>query len=251
MDEKLQDRIDGYILGRMSFEDEKRFERELEENIELQEQYNYTRLLKETLCEYAELQELMGQWDKEIEEELLEEEQQVAACAAIPAYDDSTRDIPAKPNRNNMWFWISGIAAVLVVGLFVINPILSDSEYQYCSIAKDIARNGEDDLNLIDSLLINQKYSEALIEIEDEIQEMNSVINVDSNMKDTLDPDLLEQIEYERHRIKMRFDDLNWMKVYALLGLERKSEAISLLELLKSKEGYYQEKADSLYNSLK
>ena len=83
MDNKLQDRIDDYVLGRMSEDDKILFEKELETNVELREQYNYTKLVKESVCEQAMLDELMEQWDEEIEQERTVERELASACSDI------------------------------------------------------------------------------------------------------------------------------------------------------------------------
>ena len=248
MNDNLQDRIDEYVLGHMSVEDKERFEEELIENKDLREQYNYTRLLKDTISEYAELQELMNQWDKDIEEEHDDEESFVAASAVL---DDEQTTIPQKVNKKKILYWFFGVAAVLVIGLFMINPFFIESDFQYNScIEWGSVRNAGNEFIQIDTLLINKKYNEALCKI-DSLEKEIKISDIYDGINDTLDIELKEEIEYNKQVLKIHSDDLRWMKIYALLGLKRKSEAILLLEQLKSNEGFYKEKADSLYNILK
>jgi len=45
-------------------------------------------------------------------------------------------------------------------------------------------------------------------------------------------------------------DDLTWMKANALIGLDRKKEALKLLDKLRKGSGEYKEKAEELYKKV-
>lgn len=260
MDEKLQDRIDEYILGRMSAEEQKSFEEDLKKDVQLKEQYNYTKIVKDTITEHALLKTRMFLWDKKIEEE----QQLNVACsqrpaanerpAAIPAMEQERKVAAAKPSRR-IWLWASGIAAVLVVGLFVINPFsTSDSDLHYTGIMKDNAVRAGGDLGEIDNLIANKEYDKALALIEQEeknLISMNGVASPNYNTmpNDTTDTETQEQEEYERQELQQRRDDLAWMKANALIGLGRKKEALAILDTLRM-GGEYKDKADSLYKQI-
>lgn len=243
MNEQQQDKIDEYLLGRMSVEGKKRFEQELLENKCLREQYNYTRLLKETISEYALLQERMSRWDRE-----MEEEQQNEKLLEVAAVSDASSGMAVKFKNLRIWIWISGIAAVLVVGLFVINPfIIKPQLYYSCSSSEEFVANGENDLSMIDSLLINKDFKEALARIEKAEKELYA-ISFEENQPLSIEQQ--EQFKSEKQDLKRRLDDLTWLKINAFLGLDRKEEALTLLRELMKGDGYYKEKADSLYNGL-
>lgn len=319
MNEKLQDRIDNYLLGQMSAEEVKKFAEDLNSDPQLLEQYNYTKMVRDTVCEQATLEELMNQWDEEIEEERGQEEWEAAACAAAPeltapeaygitadaqiheaesgiwereevsfmgkpehacAEDNAgvpeqrmaeaqreqallrpmagvvypTSKRPATPPQRPMrrWlYWASGIAALLAVGCFVTLPLMQDgTEYMQGPILPaGTARNGGD-LAQIESLILNKDFGKALTAIEEAEKEMQATAPAFAPA-DTLDDELREQMAYEANERQLRTEDLKWLKVYALIGLEREQEALSLLDQLRNGDGEYKESAGKLYLKLK
>ena len=50
--------------------------------------------------------------------------------------------------------------------------------------------------------------------------------------------------------LKDKLDELKWLKVYALIGVGRRDEALGLLSELANSDGAYQKSADSLYDVL-
>lgn len=340
MNEKLQDRIDNYLLGQMSAEEVKKFAEDLNSDPQLLEQYNYTKMVRDTVCEQATLEELMNQWDEEIEEERGQEEWEAVACAAASelidpeAYGVTTDALiheaesgkrereevsfrgmsdcdcaeeragvperwraeaqreqalrrpmagavrpaskrpmaspqrpatppqrpmaspqcPATPPQRPMrrWlYWASGIAALLAVGCFVTLPLMQDdAEYMQGPILPaGTARNGGD-LAQIESLILNKDFDKALTAIEEAEKEMHATAPAFAPA-DTLDDELREQMAYEANERQLRTDDLKWLKVYALIGLEREKEALSLLDQLRNGNGEYKESAGKLYLKLK
>lgn len=319
MNEKLQDRIDNYLLGQMSAEEVKKFAEDLNSDPQLLEQYNYTKMVRDTVCEQATLEELMNQWDEEIEEEREQEEWEAVACAAAPEqaipeaygvmtdaqiheaesedwereevsfrgksdcdYAEESAGMPeqrmaeaqreqalrremerqaiqvqehasASPERpmRHWLYWASGIAALLAVGCFVTLPLMQDgTEYMQGPILPaGTARNGGD-LAQIESLILNKDFGKALTAIEEAEKEMHATAPAFAPA-DTLDDELREQMAYEANERQQRTDDLKWLKVYALIGLEREQEALSLLDQLRNGNGEYKESAGKLYLKLK
>lgn len=255
MDERLQDKIDRYILGRMSAEERKTFEEEHAKDSKLREQYNYTKIVKDTVCEHAELEQLMKEFDKDIEEE-----RRPIVAAAIPAgrvvnYNATPKqeESTTKTHRR-IWLWASGIAAILIVGLFVVNPFsaLEEPELQYTSIMSGTAARDGSDLSVIDRLIVDKKYSKALAMIEDAEHKMDKVTYQDKTYKkfENYGEEEKEQMEYEKLAQQQRKDDLTWMKANALIGLGRKDEALKLLDQIRHGDGEYNVKADALYNKI-
>lgn len=333
MNEKLQDRIDNYLLGQMSAEEVKKFAEDLNSDPQLLEQYNYTKMVRDTVCEQATLEELMNQWDEEIEAERGQEEWEAVACAAAPEqaipeaygvmtdaqiheaesedwereevsfrgksdcdYAEESAGMPEqrmaeaqreqalrremerqaiqaqehaaesleRPAANiehelvspthpmRRWqYWVSGIAALLAVGCFVTLPLMrDDAEYMQGPILPaGTARNGGD-LAQIESLILNKDFDKALTAIEEAEKEMHATAPAFAPA-DTLDDELREQMAYEANERQLRTDDLKWLKVYALIGLEREKEALSLLDQLRNGNGEYKESAGKLYLKLK
>ena len=95
MDNNFQDRIDEYLLHGDSLSEEAKaqFLKEIEEDEEKREQYEFTKNVKQAMISRGEKLKAMTEFQKEI-----------------------------KHSRRKSWLWISSIAAILVVGFFAINP---------------------------------------------------------------------------------------------------------------------------------
>lgn len=100
MDNNFQDRIDEYLLHEdtMSEEAKAQFLKEIEENTEKKKQYEFTKNVKEALKSRGDKLKAMTEFQKGI-----------------------------KHGRRKSWFWISSIAAILVIGFFAINPLFVEN----------------------------------------------------------------------------------------------------------------------------
>lgn len=104
MDKDFQDRIDEFLLhgNKMSEEDKAQFLKEIEEDEEKREQYGFTKNVKKAFESRGEKLKAMTEFQKEYE----------------------TRDDKSKFRKKLVWF--SGIAAILVIGIFAIKPSFVD-----------------------------------------------------------------------------------------------------------------------------
>ena len=100
MDNNFQDRIDEYLIhgGTMSEEAKVQFLKEIEEDAEKMEQYEFTKNVKQAMISRGEKLKAMTEFQKEI-----------------------------KHGRRKSWLWISSIAAILVIGFFAINPLFVEN----------------------------------------------------------------------------------------------------------------------------
>ena len=125
MNNNFQDRIDEYLLhgDTMSEEAKAQFLKEIEENNEKKEQYEFTKNVKEALKSRGDKLKAMAEFQKENE---AQDEKRMRACSCpCPEYKE-TEDIKIVGHKSNFrkkLVWFSGIAAVLVIGFFVINPL--------------------------------------------------------------------------------------------------------------------------------
>lgn len=121
----FQERIDEYILGRMSDEEKAQFEAEVNQDESKKEQLEFTRNIKDAISsredKLAKMRMMKRNYDYE--------HRQVAAtmlptgtndCCYAPQYA-----VKKKPSRR-IWWWASGIAVVLVIGLFVVVPFRNE-----------------------------------------------------------------------------------------------------------------------------
>ena len=109
----FQDRIDEYLLhgDTMSEEDKAQFLKEIEEDAEKKEQYEFTKNVKQVMISRGEKLKAMTEFQKEM-----------------------------KHSNRKTWLWISSIAAVMVGGFFAINPLLVETS------SHDNVRGDENDV---------------------------------------------------------------------------------------------------------
>lgn len=111
MDIKFQDRIDQYLLHRDQMTDEEQalFLQELADDAEKREQYELTCNVKTALTSRAEKLRAMAEFQHNNE-----------SASFVPT--EATVVAKSTTNHRKMWMWVSGIAAVAVVGFFLSAP---------------------------------------------------------------------------------------------------------------------------------
>ena len=141
MDNNFQDRIDEYLLHEdtMSEEEKVQFLKEIEEDAEKKEQYEFTKNVKQAMVSRGEKLKAMTEFQKE---NGTQDEKRVTACSC-PEYRQ-TEDIKIVGHKSNFrkkLVWFSGIAAVLVIGFCAINPLFIEK-----NSPTDNVRGGENDV---------------------------------------------------------------------------------------------------------
>lgn len=253
---EYQDRIDEYLLHRMTDEERIAFENEVNSDKELQEQLSFTEDVRQSLSsrneKLAKMKEWQDDYDWEEGNRVLAAEKYRATGSGYnncPAQTvDETRSMPRSSGRK-LLYWISGIAAMLVVGFFLIQNLYvanSPNEYMPSPRMNDMRLRAGGDNSDIELILSQKKYNEALEMIEetclalkDDSLELVQDVTIDAKRK-----------EYDLQIVKVKQDELKWLKAHALLGLHNKEAALLLLDGLRNEEGYYQTAADSLYNHI-
>lgn len=231
-----QDKIDEYLLNRMLDDERLAFEKEVGENAELRKQLEYTQSVQEAVTSRSEMLAAMREWENDYH---WENERVAVAHAANEA---------THPTKKWLVYWISGVAAVFIVGLFFLfrpegSPPISNPTH-------DVMLNSSNsrgwNYSSIDDMLQQKCYEEALayIDLESDSIQMDSI---DIVMNYTLDR---EELGREMMLIKERQNELKWLKVQALIGLNRLEETLMLLDSLRNTEGDYKRQADSLYHHI-
>ena len=246
---EFQDHIDNYLLGRMSDEDSKAFEQELKLNEELREQMEFTKDVQTATKSRNEKLAKMQEWEDDYE---WEDDRGVAAARYRPTGSgfescpapsiEHARIMPRSSGRKYL-YWISGIAAIFIVGFFLIHNYMGSEEdmmFNSSSIEYSTMRGGGNYEN-IEKLLVDKNYEDAMKQIKiEEAKIAEQRIATDSIPDD-------ERRAYDQMLIQEKADELSWMKVYALLGVGKRDDALQILDGLRHTEGEYKEKADSLY----
>lgn len=120
MRKDFQDRIDDYILNRMSVEENIQFEAEVNQDESKKEELEFTRNVKSAISsrqsKLTELRKMKMTYEKE-------QEQLLGQTACVLCDSETERGFTNKKTTKRFWgWWGVGIAASLLVGLFVINP---------------------------------------------------------------------------------------------------------------------------------
>lgn len=121
----FQDKIDEFLLhgDTMPEEEKAQFLKEIEEDKEKKEQYEFTKNVQRALVSRGEKLKAMKMFQQEYERQRL---RPVVNYAPAPA-DVFTGNIrPKKNGQRKVWLWISSIAAVFVAGFFAINLLFVD-----------------------------------------------------------------------------------------------------------------------------
>ncbi len=235
MKQDIQDKIDQYLLGKMSEMDRLAFEQELDKNQELKEQFNFTQKVKEAITSRNRKLAQIREWKDAYE---------------IKHMDDTNNDGESHNSKRHYIYWISGIAALFVVGFFLFSPTASDTKDGngspiYVSVSS--LRSGEDNTDV--AKLINEgNYNSALEKIEEKEKKIESEILETEQEKANMNEEEYSDTQ-EVHEIQM--DELSLLKAYALFGLKRSKEAMTVLDGLRQRESKYKAQADSLYNLYK
>lgn len=254
MKQEYQDQIDKYVLGQMDDAEKSAFEQDVAQNIEIQEQLEFTQDVASAAKSREEKLAKMGNWEDDY---VFENNRRVAASNYRPTgsgFDvcpsPSMEQTFEKPHSSGkkVFYWISGIAAIFIAGFFLVNNFFvmesgnpqNSVPYEYGNM-----RGGTDYLN-IEQLLVGKEFESALAQIEKHEQELAD--EMAAIEQDSLQDD--ERKEYELQLIESKKDDLNWLKVHTLLGLGLKDKAVELLNTIRRSDSEYKLQADSLYNSL-
>ena len=156
----------------------------------------------------------------------------------------------SRSSGRRIFYWISGIAAVFVVGFFLVqNLYVADSPSEYMPSPKmnDMTLRAGSDNSDIELLLNQKKYKDALDLIEEKFLAVKKD-SLDIVQDESIDA---ERKEYDIQIVKDKQDELKWLKAHALIGLSQQETALRILDELRNEEGYYQMAADSLDNHIK
>lgn len=253
----FQDRIDDYLLDRMSDEERNRFESDVAGDAELKEQLQFTETVLQATKSRNEKLAAMKEWKDDY---VWEDEREVAASATeyratgsgynyCPAQTMEESSSMPRSSGRRIFYWISGIAAVFVVGFFLIQNLYvanSPNEYMPSPRMNDMTLRAGADNSDIELLLSQKKYDVALDLIEEKYLAVQDD-SLDIVQDESIDA---EQKEYDMQIVKDKQDELKWLKAHALLGLSQHETALRILVELRNEEGYYQMAADSLYKRI-
>ena len=147
MDEKFQDRIDNYLLNRMDDAEKTAFLCEVEQDKEKKEQLEFTQNVKDCIRSREEKLNDIAQFQRQYEEERRKAAYRTTGTEQAACYCPAPEVTTTEPVRSKkkIWLWISGVAAVLVVGFFAIKPIFDyEPSSNYNGAPMEQMRGGDD-----------------------------------------------------------------------------------------------------------
>lgn len=129
MKKNFQNRINDYLLGRMSDKEQNQFELDATEDTELKEQLQFTQSVQQVTRSRNEKLAAIEEWKDDY---VWKDERVATASAAEYRATDSGYDYCPAPTMGNrraatsmsfmkILYWMSSIAAVFIVGVFVFN----------------------------------------------------------------------------------------------------------------------------------
>lgn len=239
MDKKelLEDRIDAYLLDKMTSDERRQLEIDASNFEEIKKELEFSSNVQKALFSRTQKLIAIKEWEKK---------------------EKNKQKMKIAPYRN--LYWISGIAAAFIVGIFIYislpspssGDIAKESSNQpiFSSSAKDgdMSFRGCSQMDT-ESLLAMGDYSKALAQIEkDEANVRTELMLIDRQMSSReVSPDSV-RVQQKKNKLV----HLLYLKAKVLIALNRTDEAVKLLdEIRHSDSKYYREQADSLYSELR
>ena len=220
MKKEYQDHIDDFLLGRMSDEEQRAFETEVKNDMELQEQLRFTEDVQHVMKSRNEKLSKMKEWENDY-----------TRRNAINA-DSAMKHISGL----RITYWFSGIAVLLIVGVFVFTTY------------KLPFRDAEERM-MAEKPLYEKDYGKMLALLEKDEEDIKFKMMLLDRDKDTRG-EKRENIEDMLKKLSDELQHLQWEKVQVLIGLKRYEEAMILLDEMRHSGSKYKEQADSLYHLL-
>ena len=125
MDEMFQDRIDDYLLNRMNDAEKEAFLREVEQDEKKKKQLEFTKQVKGAICSREEKLRAMSEFQQHYRMKQRPAAMRQTGTNHVACFHRNVNETVTHPKRErrSKWFWISGVAAVLVVGYFAVKPM--------------------------------------------------------------------------------------------------------------------------------
>ena len=265
---EFQDRIDEYLLDRMSDEERKSFESDAAEDAELKEQLQFTETVQQATKSRNEKLAAMEEW----KDDYMWEYERVTAASAVEyhatgsGYDycpeptmESRRVATSSPFKK-MLYWVSGITAVFIVCVFVFNLYRPSSPEIAMETASrpteapgkngNISFRGRSQNMDIESQLAMGDYSKALARLEkDEADIRADLMLIDRELHSRGEG--RENVMNDKDSLETNLVRVLYLKAQALIGLDRKDKARVVLDEIRHSKSDYGIKADSLYHLLR
>ena len=276
MNQEYQDRIDDYLLNRMTMAERQIFEQEVKADEELRKQLEFSRKVQASFKDRGDKLAKMTRWEQEVTNQ------------SRDVHGERRLDTTPVQTWIKYLYWSSGIAAVFIIGFFLLNTMSNSGnipvEGPGDSLSKTETADGalnqgnETDSLGIKEMLAKGDYHSALALIENEEIRVRAELDSFSSDDQGINNDSLEDgtnssmhsaesyndetrifsssavdvdMEDEMEILESELNELEWLKAQALIGCNEEERALIILDNLRLKKGPYQLQADLLYQELK
>lgn len=237
MEEKMIERIDAYLLNRMTQNERRKFEEDLKTDDALRKQYHFMTTMKTSVASWTEMKRKMEAWDE-------------------AARKQELSDLRSKQHMSKVRrLWIGGAVAAAVVAIAIVLPmaIPTADGSKDSFIAEETARGNDvtfDDATAnVADYQVSQDVDYTYITTAcapAQLKEIKESINR-QDYEDAIS-ELDEAIRTAKTQAGI--DSLSWLKVELLLKTDKEQEARTILENLKHNSQTLSQKADSLLKVL-
>ena len=127
MDINFQDKIDQYLLHpeTMSEAEKAQFLKDVEQDKKKKAQFEFTANLRSVIKSREEKLKMIKQMQKQYDQQELSTGGATDIRVAATSEAQTIGEVPNKPSHRRNWlYWASGIAAVVAIGFFVIQPYM-------------------------------------------------------------------------------------------------------------------------------
>lgn len=234
----LQEKIDSYILGKMSAEEKMYFETELANNMELKEKYELQKEISDAV-QKARIKNLLV----EVENEIIEEREKIINDRRN---DDNDKNLGNTTNKIRIWI---SVAASIIVMFFVGFEFHHNSVYKtygndcYAEITAPSSRSD----NRLDSLMFSiytqigeGNYSLAKANIE-EAELMITSMKEAEYVSD-------EEQKYFDDILSIKNQEIDWYDAVLKMKQGKYRKAKKELKKIANGNGIYSEKAKKILN---
>lgn len=144
MNKDFQDRIDDYLLGRMSAEDMAAFEEEIGCDDAKKEQFEFTQNVKKAIASRQEKMTMLNKMKMMYDEEHKYVSRATGTDGICSSPAPKLKMLSSNKTKRSIWMWASGIAAIFIIGLLVIKPF--DNVYLGSAPDHETIRGVEDEI---------------------------------------------------------------------------------------------------------
>lgn len=225
-DISTEERIDNYLLGRMSEEEKRQFESDIEKDASLKEEYECQKVMAIAVQKAAMRDFLKNKKEQKKNRFLF------------------------APSHRALWT-ITSIAAmfILIIGGYdytsTLNTMKAEGQAAYQGISAPVARDG----NMID-ILIEKAYKEIGYEQYDHAMETISKARDMITAQLSLHSANAEEDEYDHQILQIQKDELDLYEVIILLKQGKVIKAKKILEKMADSDSYNADKASKYLNTI-